>query len=510
MCGIVGMAGNLTTTNQSVFRDMLLFDVVRGIDSTGFVGVPLKSAVKNSVCVEPTFCKEVGLPTELFKGNPNIFNKNGKISRVFRVLIGHNRAATIGNITKENAHPFDYKNIIGVHNGSLIDWGDLDGANKIEVDSQAMMNHINNKGVVDAWSNFIGPAAIVVWDKLNDKLLLSRNKDRPLYIAWNDRKDILIWASESWMIKQACERNGLKLGTYIGEDENTYLDLHQLPIDEMHVFDVSNVGVKLLKTTPLKQKTPKVKHMGFGLDHWDYGNEYNRFHSTNFMKGGSPTNGLCTNWTKNMKRCDKFTRKLSFIIDSGPSTEYKGVNKYSYYIGRFVEGDTIHMSPVFRIYFDGDKKKFNDLQNCSDTNIIFKTTARIRYSETNNHKVYATGISNIIRTNLIRVGMKRIYNDLHPSFKDVVKQFNSEELDQLFNERHEGKYIHPDTGNEIGQIEWENLVKVAGLSCQVCNTKFKDLSHAKLLTSKICLCEECFESQLVKDYLTQIQLPIIH
>ena len=36
-----------------------------------------------------------------------------------RAIIGHNRSATIGNITKDNAHPFRKGDLVGVHNGTI-------------------------------------------------------------------------------------------------------------------------------------------------------------------------------------------------------------------------------------------------------------------------------------------------------------------------------------------------------------------------------------------------------
>ena len=156
MCGIVGVFGNLNAKNCKAFRDMLLMDTLRGEDSTGVVAIPFSHSKQ-----DPIIEKDLGLPPNLWEttAKSKIFGKRGVPKATFRGLIGHNRAATIGNICVNNAHPFQFDHVYGVHNGTLRYYYDLDGYTELETDSMALYNHISNNGIKDTWKNFTGAAA---------------------------------------------------------------------------------------------------------------------------------------------------------------------------------------------------------------------------------------------------------------------------------------------------------------------------------------------------------------
>src|SRR6056297_646133 len=125
MCGLVGMFGNIQGKPlYKSFRDMLFMDAVRGKDSTGI-------ALVNSDW-EPFVLKAVGTPNRLIQ-SPQEMKKHAKFldqtglpaAESHRVLLGHNRAATLGEVDWKNAHPFDFPELIGAHNGTLRDGYDL-------------------------------------------------------------------------------------------------------------------------------------------------------------------------------------------------------------------------------------------------------------------------------------------------------------------------------------------------------------------------------------------------
>jgi hypothetical protein len=203
MCGIVGMAGNLNTTHNQMFRDMLVFDVVRGVDSTGVVHVDGQKKVR--------YDKSVGLPDQLWGYKDSFMNYKGVFDRFGMAYIGHNRAATQGKVTNLNAHPFDFPNVIGVHNGSLISTKGLHDEEICDVDSEAIYSHINEHGIDDTWAILHGAAALCWWDKKQSSLNFIRNMERPLVYATNEAENAIFWASEGWMIQVAASRNSIKL-----------------------------------------------------------------------------------------------------------------------------------------------------------------------------------------------------------------------------------------------------------------------------------------------------------
>ena len=96
MCGIVGVAGKMEIKTDNVFTDMLIMDQLRGKDSVGVCAV--------AGAVEPVILKSLVDPLTFVS---SIEYKKSIGQKFNRVLIGHNRAATVGNVNPENAHPFD-------------------------------------------------------------------------------------------------------------------------------------------------------------------------------------------------------------------------------------------------------------------------------------------------------------------------------------------------------------------------------------------------------------------
>ena len=197
MCGLVGLAGNLNDSHKKVFRSLLLLDTVRGWDSTGVLRVPSTiSAFKTSVA------KELGTPYELFTTS-TMFDMKNLVLGNNRVLLGHNRYATMGAVDIEGAHPFTFGPIIGAHNGTLKDWKNLSGFYEHSVDSKAIFQNIYEYGIEHTWSNFTGAAALSWWNEKEKTLNFARNNDRPLFMASLDKRKAIIWASEGWMIEAA-------------------------------------------------------------------------------------------------------------------------------------------------------------------------------------------------------------------------------------------------------------------------------------------------------------------
>ena len=139
------------------------------------------------------------------EGNRRILN-----SVMDNFILCHVRAATKGSVTDENAHPFEFEKLIGMHNGTLRDKKYED---KHKTDSELMFKDMDERGIVpvieslDPWS----ACASVVFNKETGEVSFFRNDQRTLFYAVHATRDVLYYASEAWMLKEMCARNTEKL-----------------------------------------------------------------------------------------------------------------------------------------------------------------------------------------------------------------------------------------------------------------------------------------------------------
>ena len=167
---------------------------MRGPHSTGagFVGRDKE---------EFTVAKRLGDPFNLLRSEEYETAMSVKFSQ--KVMIGHNRSATIGDKTEENAHPFMFDNIIGAHNGTLDKWciKDLTNHHLYGTDSQAIFATINEKSIDAAIKEMSGAWALTWFDKRDHTFNMIRNAQRPLHYTYSADRCTLIWASELEMIE---------------------------------------------------------------------------------------------------------------------------------------------------------------------------------------------------------------------------------------------------------------------------------------------------------------------
>lgn len=222
MCGLVGVVGNIVEQDKKALNLLMRYDVSRGWDSTGL-------AVLNKQD-EIMLYKHIGPPEYLYNSSED-FNAVGTYKKEGKLFIGHNRAATKGKVTNENAHPFLHDGIVGAHNGTLTSVSTLERGTDFEVDSEAIFYNLSLYEPKSVIANIYGAYALTWYDDGSDKLYIIRNSQRPLFYTRRKDGDAIFWASEEWMLEYALK------AARISHDEIKPFDINTL-----YSLDVSTIG----------------------------------------------------------------------------------------------------------------------------------------------------------------------------------------------------------------------------------------------------------------------------
>lgn len=337
MCGIVGIAANsIDVSKEKFFQHLLMLDTQRGPHSTGVVSVG-NHYTNNEV----RWTKTVGTPWDLFecKEFKEMFKK------VHKVLIGHNRWATKGAINSKNAHPFQHKHIVGVHNGTLVNQSLLDKSHKFDVDSDNLFYHLSENCIDTTISKVHGAYALVWFDENTKTLNILRNNERPLYLATFVDNTGIAWASEEWMLMIAAMKCGLKLNK--ATEVPTHL-LHQWKVDAEGVIETTEHMRKVEPYAP-PVYTPK------------YNNNHHYYPP------------------KQRGVVDGHIEKKELIFEVHGESRLNG--NYSYTFGKVVEGE--HKGDVVRIYATGTSKLYSTLRKeLNEGETYFKGESAYSYTDT--------------------------------------------------------------------------------------------------------------------------------
>lgn len=214
MCGLVGCLSNhtngLSAREMEIFLQNLVLNQFRGRDSTGVFGV------NNSG--EISLVKEVGPPEILFKtaGWKPFYEE---AYRKGKILIGHGRAATRGDVTADNAHPFqvpyeddDKESIVLVHNGTLASYQTLPDFHKFKVDSHWLAHCMMVHGPEKTLAEVEGAMAIMWWDSKAKTINFFRNNERPLHysVVEDGAASSMIINSEAVALRYLIAKHNLK------------------------------------------------------------------------------------------------------------------------------------------------------------------------------------------------------------------------------------------------------------------------------------------------------------
>jgi len=115
-----------------------------------------------------------------------------------------------------NAHPFEHGDLVGAHNGTLVNQLKLDDNTKFDVDSDNLFYHMSRNEAGATIPIIHGAFALSWWDKGQQTLNLVRNSQRPLYFCRSEDRKTVMWASEDWMLSVAAFNSNVKIGEIFG------------------------------------------------------------------------------------------------------------------------------------------------------------------------------------------------------------------------------------------------------------------------------------------------------
>ena len=199
MCGLFGVIGpGIQRPDLSVFRDLMVFSSVRGVDGTGFY-------VGNSRTNKGTLAK-LGGDSIYFLETLNKTEESELDKTSNNFFIGHTRFRTRGDGGIKGSQPFDTGGIVGTHNGTIDH--DFEG---YASDSEKFLTNIAFAGPKAAVSKLTNKDAfaVVAYDKSKRDILIMRNDKRTLFFALNQTREVLYYASEAGFLYAALWRNGI-------------------------------------------------------------------------------------------------------------------------------------------------------------------------------------------------------------------------------------------------------------------------------------------------------------
>lgn len=199
-CGLVGFSGSDDKSfNIGLIRTLLWHNsVTRGKHATG-IFTPSMGIIKDAKEAKDFFKDDVKM---------SLLEENDSY------LMGHVRHATVGDSSNADAaHPWDFEDIIMMHNGTLKNHEEIAKDYKIEnkdwiVDSQvlglAIKQNFKDNKPFKVLTEYIGAAAVVLYHKERKSLFVYRDEERTLFYGYlND--DIYISSLDDILNVIGCE-----------------------------------------------------------------------------------------------------------------------------------------------------------------------------------------------------------------------------------------------------------------------------------------------------------------
>jgi predicted glutamine amidotransferase len=236
MCGLIGYSGKKEQLFDIAKIKFLMYaNSTRGMDSTGMYN---DGKVDKSIY------------------SVDIFLENSKLIPN-KLFLGHTRKRSVGSITRNTAHPFEFGSIIGAHNGTLSNHAELARLvlklkhNEWDTDSQILIQLISKYKDLSFMKDLTGAAAIIWIDTRDGTLNFWRNYERPLWYAYDFSGNMYVSS-----IKESFDGINIKSDTVTDVEINT-------------LYKIKNGAIKS-KIKDIKSKT-KTYPTSSGYSDGNYG-----------------------------------------------------------------------------------------------------------------------------------------------------------------------------------------------------------------------------------------------
>ena len=215
MCGICGA---ITQPNPNIIKSLMIANERRGDKSTGIAyRIGEQTSVFKDVLPSSKFVKRI---------------PDAKINSA-NLVICHTRMPSVGlTVSKKNAHPFRYNNVVGVHNGTVSNHADIKHSG--EVDSQAIFHLLSLKknNFVEVFPELQGSMA-VAWVVDNDPNLYLLRHISPLFIAKS--QNTLYFNSEELVLQSSLAGAGIDVEIDEVDEDMVYTITPSLEITKTKV-----------------------------------------------------------------------------------------------------------------------------------------------------------------------------------------------------------------------------------------------------------------------------------
>lgn len=176
-------------------------------------------------------------------------------------LIGHTRAATIGAIDLANTHPFQFKGLIGAHNGSITNHlsfnaDKLEGLSVPDCDSAHLLAHAATVGMKAALADARGSIALSVTNAPYDAVTLYQDAADRLAVAYVKAWRAAVWSSDSEHLIAGLATLGIVLN---GNASGKAGYLLALPVEEL-----TTIASDAITARRIRWRTVDAPSGGFG------------------------------------------------------------------------------------------------------------------------------------------------------------------------------------------------------------------------------------------------------